>query len=93
MGAIFDYYPKFKSHKSVSASMRAGSCSFHNGLLIHGAHANMTPGFRRAMTCAYMPDGNSYNGQPNILPENYLKELKAGDVLNNNEQNPLIYSK
>lgn len=93
MSAIFDFYPQFRNTKSVAAPMKAGSCSFHNGLTIHGAHANMTPGFRRAMTCAYMPDGNVYNGQPNILPDNYLQQLKVGDLLNNEEQNPLIYKK
>lgn len=51
----------------------------------------MTPGFRRAMTCAYMPDGNTFNGEPNILPDHYLQTLKVGDLLNNDEQNPLIY--
>ena len=43
------------------------------------------------MTCAYMPDGNVFNGEPNILPEDYLKTLKVGDLLNNDEQNPLVY--
>lgn len=93
MGEIFNVYPQFKQTKSVAAPMKAGSCSFHNGLTIHGAHANMTPGFRRAMTCAYMPDGNVFNGEPNILPDTYLKTLKIGDLLNNDEQNPLIYHK
>lgn len=93
MDAIFDFYPEFKTFKSVNAKMKAGSCSFHNGLTIHGACANMTSGYRRAMTCAYMPDGNVYNGQPNILPENYVKELNKGDLLNNNDQNPLIFKK
>ena len=71
--------------------MKAGSCSFHNGLTIHGAGANMSSGYRRAMTCAYMPDGNTFNGEPNILPEAYLNTLKVGDLLDNDEQNPLIY--
>lgn len=91
MGAIFDVYPQFARAPSVAAPMKAGSCSFHNGLTIHGAGANMTPGFRRAMTCAYMPDGNSFNGEKNILPEDYVKNLKIGDLLNNDAQNPLIY--
>lgn len=91
MGEIFSTYPQFRQSQSVAAPMKAGSCSFHNGLTIHGAHANMTPGFRRAMTCAYMPDGNTYNGTPNILPDDYLQSIKQGDLLNNNEQNPLIY--
>jgi ectoine hydroxylase-related dioxygenase (phytanoyl-CoA dioxygenase family) len=93
MGLIFDFYPQFKTSRSVAAKMKAGSCSFHNGLTIHGAHANMTPGYRRAMTCAYMPDGNVFNGEANILPDAYLDTIKPGDLLNNDEQNPLIYRK
>jgi hypothetical protein len=38
-----------------------------------------------------MPDGNTFNGEPNILPDAYLNQLKVGDLLNNDEQNPLIY--
>ena len=91
MDSIFDVYPQLKSSTSVAAPMKAGSCSFHNGLTIHGANANMTNGFRRAMTCAYMPDGNCYNGEPNILPESYLRDLREGDQLNNDQHNPLIY--
>jgi Protein involved in biosynthesis of mitomycin antibiotics/polyketide fumonisin len=92
MGAIFDYYPEFKNAASVPAVMKAGSCSFHCGLTIHGAHANMTPGYRRAMTCAYMPDGNTYNGIQNILSDEQVAKLKIGDLLNDDKQNPLLYS-
>ena len=91
MDGIFDTYPQLRNMRTVAAPMKAGSCSFHNGLTVHGANANMTNGFRRAMTCAYMPDGNTYNGEPNILPDAYLKKLKVGDLLNNDDQNPLIY--
>jgi len=91
MDSLFEIYPQFTHSKSVAAPMKAGSCSFHNGLTIHGAGANMTSRFRRAMTCAYMPDGSVFNGEPNILPEPYLSSLKIGDLLNNNEQNPIIY--
>ncbi len=93
MDSIFEVYPQFLKVNSVAAPMKAGSCSFHNGLTIHGAGANMTSGFRRAMTCAYMPDGNVFNGQANILPDEYLHTLKIGDTLNSDEQNPLIYSR
>lgn len=91
VGDIFDFYPQFRNAKSVPAVMKAGSCSFHNGLTIHGAHANMTSGLRRALACAYMPEGSIFNGQPNILPDSYLQQIKAGDLLNNDDQNPLIY--
>lgn len=93
MDGIFEVYPEFAKINSVAAPMKAGSCSFHNGLTIHGANANMTNGFRRAMTCAYMPDGNVFNGQPNVLPDAYVRTLKPGDLLNNELQNPLIYHK
>jgi phytanoyl-CoA hydroxylase len=91
MDGIFEIYPGLAGAKSVPAPMKAGSCSFHNGLTIHGAGANMTSGIRRAMTCAFMPDGNVYNGQPNVLPEVYLRKLKVGDPLNDDAQNPLIF--
>jgi ectoine hydroxylase-related dioxygenase (phytanoyl-CoA dioxygenase family) len=91
MDGIFEVYPQLRNYRSAAAPMKAASCSFHCGLTVHGANANMTNGFRRAMTCAYMPDGNTFNGEPNILPDAYLNQLKVGDLLNNDEQNPLIY--
>lgn len=91
MDGVFNIYPQLRNMRSVAVPMKAGNCSFHNGLVVHGANANMTNGFRRAMTCAYMPDGNRFNGEPNILPDAYLQTLKIGDPLENDEQNPLIY--
>jgi hypothetical protein len=44
------------------------------------------------MTCGYMPEGSTFNGQRNILPKEYFESLKPGDVLENDEQNPLLYS-
>ena len=93
MGAIFTTYLEFNTSRSVAAPMKAGSCSFHNGLTIHGAHANMTSGYRRAMTCAYMPDGSTFNGIQNILSDAEFDRLTVGDLLNNDAQNPLIYSR
>jgi len=93
MDAVFDFYPEFKNSPSVPVVMKAGSCSFHNGLCIHGAHANMTPGLRRAMTCAYMPDGSLFNGEQNVLSDEQVARLKIGDPLNDDAQNPLIYSR
>ncbi len=92
MDAIFEMYPQFLNTESVSVPMKAGSCSFHNGLTIHGAGANMTNGYRRAMTCAYMPDGAVFNGIKNILTDEQVSNLKIGDLLNDPAQNPLIYS-
>lgn len=93
MDAIFDFYPQLAGSKPTAVPMKAGSCSFHNGLTIHGAGPNMTPGFRRAMTCAYMPDGATFNGIKNILSDEQVARLEIGDLLNDGNQNPLIYSK
>jgi phytanoyl-CoA hydroxylase len=92
MGDLFKIYPKMAEIDPVPVPMKAGDCSFHNGLNAHGAGANMTRGRRIAMTCAYMPEGSTFNGQKNILPEPYFKSLKEGDILENDDQNPLIYS-
>lgn len=56
-----------------------------------GAGANMTPGYRRAMTCAYMPEGSTFNGKKNILPDDYVASLSVGDVLDNDALNPVVW--
>ena len=75
----------------VAAPMKAGDCSFHNGLTGHGAGANMTRGRRIAMTCAYMPIGCADNGNPNVLPREYHESLAVGDVLENDDWNPIVW--
>ena len=45
------------------------------------------------MTCAYMPDGAKFNGIKNILTDEQVGKLTVGDLLNDELQNPLIYSK
>jgi phytanoyl-CoA hydroxylase len=91
MKAIFTVYPELERVEAVAVPMKAGCASFHNGLCIHGAGPNLTPRPRRAMTCAYMPEGATFNGQKNVLPDGYLRTLKIGDPLNNDQQNPLLW--
>lgn len=93
MGEIFQVHPEFASIEPVVAEMPAGSCTFHNGLTVHGAGANLTPRPRRAMTCGFMPDGATFCGVQNILSNEQVARLKIGDLLNDNDQNPLIYSR
>jgi len=92
MGDLFKLYPKMGEIDPVPVPMKAGDCSFHNGLAAHGAGANMTRGRRIAMTCAYMPEGSTFNGLQNILSKEYMKSLQIGQVLEDDAQNPLIYS-
>lgn len=91
IGDLFTIYKDWANRPSIAAPMKAGSCSFHNGLVAHGAGANMTPGYRRAMTCAYMPDGSTFNGNRNILPQSYISQLAIGDVIADDTYVPLIY--
>lgn len=91
LGGLFKLFPGMAETNPVPVPMKAGDCSFHNGLVAHGAGANMTRGRRIAMTCAYMPEGSTFNGQQNILPDAYFKTLQEGDVLNNDEWNPSVY--
>ena len=93
IGALFGIYPDWADVTPVPCPVQAGGALFHNGLTFHGAGANMTPRRRRAMTCAYMPDGAVFNGNRNVLPPDYFHSLTVGDVLDNEAQNPLVYSR
>ncbi len=93
MDAIFERYPSCRDIEPVAAEMKAGWCSFHNGLTIHGAGANMTPRWRRAMTCAFMPVGATFNGNRNILTREQFERLKVGDLLEDDEQNPVVWAR
>src|ERR1043165_4317590 len=91
MDGLFRIYPEWKPIDPVAAPVPAGTAVFHNGLTAHGAGANMTNRQRRAMTCAYMPDGSTFNGVKNVLPDSYFNTLKVGDVLDDPKMNPLIW--
>jgi phytanoyl-CoA hydroxylase len=88
---LFKVYPEWSKVAAVPSVIKAGGCSFHCGLTGHGAGANMTPGWRRAMTCAYMPDGATFNGQQNVLSDEQVAKLTVGARLDDDSQNPLIY--
>ena len=88
---LFNAYPQWADRDAAAVEVKAGGCSFHNGLVAHGAQANMTPHARRAMTCAYMPDGSVFNGTQNILSPEQVASYEIGDKLEDEAQNPLIY--
>ncbi len=91
IGDLFAAYPQWREREAVAVELKAGACSFHNGLVAHGAGANMTPYYRRAMTCAYMPDGSVFNGQRNILSQEQVERYEIGAALADDAQSPLIY--
>ncbi|MBK9371600.1 MAG: phytanoyl-CoA dioxygenase family protein [Deltaproteobacteria bacterium] len=93
IGALFDdpRYARFASRPTASASLKPGSASFHSGMTLHAAGANMTPHDRRAWLCCYMPDGQVFNGKPNVLPPELLGRLQVGDPLDDPSQCPLVW--
>jgi phytanoyl-CoA hydroxylase len=94
LGGIFDTYPEWRELPSVPAVLPAGGAVWHNGLIAHGAGANMTPGGRRAMTCAYMPDGVIYNGKRDefVFTAEQAAALQVGEPLDDDAVNPLVGS-
>ena len=90
-GSLFKAYPEWASIEPAFAELEPGDCTFHNGLLAHGAGANATPRERRAMTCAFMPEGSTFNGQQNILPPELYKSYEVGDRLADESHNPLVW--
>lgn len=94
LGALFDVYPEWAEIESVPAVLPPGGAVWHNGLVAHGAGANMTPRGRRAMTCAYMPDGVTYNGKRDdfVYTEDEAAAMSVGDPLADDRINPLVGS-
>ncbi len=91
IAGLFKLYPSWREIDPVCAACPAGSAVLHNGLVAHGAGANMTNRPRRAMTCAYMPDGSTFNGKQNVLPTDYFATLHVGDPLDDPVVNPLVW--
>jgi ectoine hydroxylase-related dioxygenase (phytanoyl-CoA dioxygenase family) len=78
---LFDYVEdeELKSRKPVMCPMKAGSCTFHNGLTFHYAHANRTAQPRRAFAIIYMPDGTIFNGKKHLVTDG--SGFSEGDTL------------
>jgi len=87
---LFELYTEMTNVDPEGVPMEEGDCSFHNGLTAHGAGANMTRGRRIAMTCNYMPVGSTFNGKCVGMPPEYFASLSEGDVLDNDEWNPVV---
>lgn len=90
---LFRKYPEWRLIETVPCPCPAGSAVFHNGWVAHGAGANMTNRPRRAMTCAYMPIGSTFNGQQNVLSSDYFNSLTVGQVLDDDTVTPLVWQK
>ncbi len=93
IGALVNAYPALAGIPPVAVPATAGDAIYIDGMVAHGAGPNMTLGYRRAMTCAYMPVGARFNGKRNILTDRLFRSLAPGDLLNDPIEQPLIYSR
>ena len=84
---IFDDAAEFKGVKPVICELKAGSCTFHNGLTFHYAGPNRSDEMREAFAILYMPDGTEYDGKKHIVTDPL--KLKEGDKLDG-EMFPLV---
>jgi len=78
---IFDYVESggADQQKPVVVPLKAGSCTFHNGLTFHYAHANVTDKPRRVLAIIYMPDGITYSGAAHVVTNG--SGLQKGDPI------------
>lgn len=60
---------KLEKTKPVEVPLKKGSCTFHDGLTFHYAHANQTDKPRRVLALIFMPDGTIYNGKKHVITE------------------------
>jgi phytanoyl-CoA hydroxylase len=91
VGALFALYPELASSRPRAVEVAAGGAIVHNGLTVHGAGANMTERWRRAMTCQYMPDGATFNGRRSIFSREQLAKLAIGDRLDDDIHHPIVF--
>ncbi|MCW8128753.1 MAG: phytanoyl-CoA dioxygenase family protein [Planctomycetota bacterium] len=82
--------PQLSGLEAVPVPVKAGTAVWHTGLTYHYAGPNKTAKPRRAMTCAYMPDGSVCNGRYHGVQGDF--KPAAGEKMDRDEVFPLIYS-
>jgi phytanoyl-CoA hydroxylase len=76
---IFETAPQLKGIKPKTCELKAGSCTFHNGLSFHYAGPNKSDAMREAFAILYMPDGTTFNGRGHCCTDG--KNHKVGEAL------------
>ena len=76
---IFKLAPQFKGVRPHTVELKAGSCTFHSGLIFHFAGPNRSEAMREAMVVIYMPEGTTYSGADHVCIEK--GEFSVGQVL------------
>jgi ectoine hydroxylase-related dioxygenase (phytanoyl-CoA dioxygenase family) len=71
----FEESAELNKTKPVIVPLKKGSCTFHNGLTFHYAHANGSDQPRRVLAIIYMPDGTTYSGKKHPVTDNLGLEV------------------
>ncbi|EAR51960.1 SnoK-like protein [Oceanicola granulosus HTCC2516] len=66
---IFANAPHLRQVDPVACPLKAGSCTFHDGLVWHCAGPNRSERPRKAYAIIYMPDGTIYTGANHVLTD------------------------
>lgn len=74
---IFEFVKgtEIEKTKPVIVPLKKGSCTFHNGLTFHYAHANQSDQPRRVLAIIYMPDGTTFNGRRHVCTDDLGLEV------------------
>lgn len=77
---VYDIAPECRGLSAKVVELKAGSCTFHNGLTFHYAGPNRSDSVREAFAIIYMPASTIYEGAPHVMTDG--RDLKVGEVLN-----------
>ena len=77
---VYDIAPECRGVTAKVVELKAGSCTFHNGLTFHYAGPNRSEAVREAFAIIYMPASTIYEGAPHVMTNG--RDMKVGEVLN-----------
>ncbi len=75
---LYAVAPQTKGIKPTTIELKAGSCTFHNGMTFHYAGPNRSDGMREAFAIIYMPEDTTYNGVDHVVTDPVKATLKVG---------------
>lgn len=87
--ALFELYPDWAEMTPTFCRLAAGDAVVHHALTAHGSTANFKPGWRRAMTIAYIAADASFNGHHSPLFA-FPPDAEPGDPLLDSEH-PVVF--
>ena len=67
--SIFTLDPSLENIKPHAVELKAGSCTFHHGMVLHYAGPNKSDEMREAFAVIYMPDDTVYTGASHLVTD------------------------